>query len=93
MTLLQAIRAVLAGTAVAGVAGGLFGVILARAAPGFFSGFGGQDHGDMDAVETGLALGAIGGLVLGSTGCVVLAAVKMWVDARGAPAPAADLEE
>ena len=77
MTLHEAVRAVIAGTAASGAAGAALGALLGKVAPNFFAG-----HGASSPVETGLALGAIAGLVLGAMGCVILAAVKIWSDAR-----------
>jgi hypothetical protein len=100
-----AIRSVILGTAAAGICGGAMGAILGRIAPDFFRssiGDGGAPlgpgpdalaHADHDlSVQTGLALGAITGLVLGALGCSLLAAVKMWVDARRDPPPPRDGE-
>ena len=76
MTMESAVRAVLVGTVVAGVVGSGLGALLARAAPRFF-----EAHGSASPVESGLALGGIAGLVIGSAGCVLLAAVKIRADA------------
>jgi hypothetical protein len=84
----EAIRAVLLGTVASGVAGAILGGILGKATPGFFASRGGGDP-----VESGVALGAIAGLLLGAAGCVVLAAVKMWAEARFASRPGEDKED
>ena len=95
MTLEKAILTVLLGTAASGAIGAAIGAALGMIAPTFFLR---RDISELwsvpaDPVETGLALGAISGLMLGAIGCVLLAVARMLADARIEAAKSRDAEE